>query len=173
VLLIVVEDYVAPEDLARAFADSGLEDFVYRGPAGPPWPELYELVASDQNLLVFLESGRPGVSWLRPAFDHIQETPYTFHTPEDFACRENRGGTAGSLFQINHWIETTPAPRPSNAELVNAHDFLLTRARQCQGERGHLPNILAVDFYRSGDLFGVAGELNGVGTSPIATDEED
>jgi len=173
VLLIVVEDYVTPEDLAEAFADSGLEDFVYRGPAGPPWPELYELVASGQNLLVFLESGRPGVSWLRPAFDQIQETPYTFHAPEDFSCRANRGGTAGSLFQINHWIETTPAPRPSNAERVNAHDFLLSRARQCQRERGQLPNILAVDFYRSGDLFGVVGELNGVGASPIATDGED
>ena len=167
VLLIVVEDYVTPEDLAQAFADSGLEDFVYRGPAGPPWPELYELVASGQNVVVFLESGRPGVPWLRPAFDQIQETPYTFHAPEDFSCRANRGGTAGSLFQINHWIETTPAPRPSNAERVNAHDFLLSRARQCQRERGRLPNILAVDFYRSGDLFGVVGELNRVGISPI------
>jgi hypothetical protein len=167
VLLMVVEDYVTPEDLARAFADSDLEDFVYRGPSGPPWPQLYELVASGQNLLVFLESGRPGVSWLRPAFDQIQETPYRFHAPEEFSCRVNRGGTAGALFQINHWIETTPAPRPSNAEIVNAHDFLLSRARRCQEERGQLPNILAVDFYRSGDLFGVVGELNRLGAFPI------
>jgi hypothetical protein len=172
VLLIVVEDYVTPEDLAAAFADSHLDDFVYHGPAGPPWPELYELVASGQNLLVFLESGRPGVSWLRPAFQHIQETPYTFHAPDKFSCRANRGGTAGSLFQINHWIETTPAPRPSNAEVVNAHDSLLSRARQCQRERGKLPNILAVDFYRSGDLFEVVGELNGSETPPIAGDGE-
>ena len=172
VLLIVVEDYVAPEDLAGAFEESGLADLVYRGPDGPPWPELYELVASGQNVVAFLESGRPGVSWLRPAFDHIQETPYTFHAPEDFSCRANRGGSAGSLFQINHWIETTPAPRPSNAERVNAHDFLLSRARQCQQERGRLPNILAVDFYQSGDLFGVVDELNGVGASPVGRDGE-
>jgi len=171
VLLLVVEDYVMPIDLAAAFADSDLEDFVYRGPSGPPWPKLRELVASGQNVLVFLESGRPGVSWLRPAFDHIQETPYTFHAPEEFSCRANRGGTAGSLFQINHWIETTPAPRPSNAELVNAQDFLLSRARECRDERGRLPNLLAVDFYRSGDLFGVVGELNGVGAAPIARTE--
>jgi hypothetical protein len=171
VLLVVVEDYVAPADLAGAFADSDLEDFVYRGPSGPPWPKLRELVASGQNLLVFLESGRPGVSWLRPAFDHIQETPYTFHAPEEFSCRANRGGSAGSLFQINHWIETTPAPRPSNAELVNARDVLLSRARGCQRERGHLPNLLAVDFYGSGDLFEVVGELNGLGPSAIRRDE--
>jgi len=167
VVLVVVEDYVTPEDLASAFAESGLEDFVYRGPSGPPWPQLRELVASGQNLLVFLESGRPGVSWQRPAFDHIQETPYRFEAPEEFSCRANRGGTAGSLFQINHWSETTPAPRPSNAELVNAGEALLARARGCRRERGRLPNLLAVDFYRSGNLFEVVGELNGVGAPAI------
>jgi len=166
VLLVVVEDYVTPQDLARAFVDSKLEDFVYHGPSGAPWPRLRELVASGQNVLVFLESGRPGVSWLRPAFEQLRETPYTFHTPEDFSCRAHRGGDAGSLFQINHWIETTPAPRPSNADLVNARDVLLSRARRCQRERGLLPNLLAVDFYRSGDLFEVVDELNGVSDSP-------
>jgi hypothetical protein len=172
VLVLVVEDYVTPEDLARAFADADLERFVYGGPSGPPWPRLRDLVASGQNVLAFLESGRPGVPWLRPAFEHIQETPFTFHAREEFSCRANRGGTAGSLFQINHWIETTPMPRPSNAELVNARDFLLSRARRCQRERGHLPNLLAVDFYRSGDLFRVAGELNGMSGAPIERDGE-
>jgi hypothetical protein len=166
VLILVVEDYVTPEDLAAAFAESGLADVVYRGPSGPPWPTLRKLVASGQNVLVFLESGSPGVSWLRPAFDVFQETPYAFHTPEEFSCRENRGGGAGSLFQINHWIETTPAPRPSNAELVNAHDFLLSRARQCQSQRSRLPNLLAVDFYGRGDLFGVVDVLNGLSARP-------
>jgi len=170
VLLMVVEDYVTPQDLARAFVDSELEDFVYRGPSGAPWPQLRELVASGQNVVVFLESGRPGVSWLRPAFEHLRETPYTFHAPGDFSCRANRGGDAGSLLQINHWIETTPAPRPSNADLVNAREVLLSRARRCQRERGGLPNLLAVDFYRSGDLFEVVGELNRVSDSPDGGD---
>ena len=163
VLILVVEDYVSPEDLARAFAESGLEGFVYRGASGPPWPRLQQLVLSRQNVLVFLESGRPGVPWLRPAFESIQETPYHFLTPEEFSCREHRGGRAGSLFQINHWVETTPAPRPSNAKIVNAHDFLLARARRCERERGRLPNLLAVDFYRTGDLFEVVADLNGLG----------
>ena len=44
--------------------------------------------------------------------------------------------------------------------------------RQCQRERGRLPNILAVDFYRSGDLFEVVAELNGVTAAPIAREEE-
>ena len=162
VLVVVIEDYVAPEDLAFAFEESRLVNFVYQGPPGPPWPSLRALVAAGKRVIVFLESGNPGVPWLRPAFDHIQETPYTFHAPEEFTCRPNRGGTAGTLFQINHWIETTPAPRPSNARVVNAYEALMARARQCQDERGMLPNIIAVDFYRTGDLFRVVDELNGV-----------
>jgi hypothetical protein len=63
---------------------------------------------------------------------------------------------------MNHWIETTPAPRPSNAQIVNAYDALLGRARACEQERGMMPTIIAVDFYRTGDLFRVVNELNGV-----------
>jgi hypothetical protein len=163
VLLVVVEDYVSPQDLARAFEEADLADHVYRGPSASPWPTLGRLVADGHNLIVFLESGRTGVAWLRPAFELIQETPYTFHSPDEFSCRANRGARDASLFLVNHWIETTPTPRPSNAELVNAYDVLYARARECQRERGLLPNILAVDFYRSGALFRVADELNGKG----------
>ena len=52
--------------------------------------------------------------------------------------------------------------RDSRAGSVNAHDVLLGRARECQKRRGMLPNIVAVDFYRAGDLFGVVDELNGL-----------
>jgi hypothetical protein len=162
VLLLVVEDYVSPRDLAAVFEKSGLAARVYRGPSGSPWPSLRELVASGRNLVVFIESGSEGVEWLRPAFELIQETPYTFHTPDEFSCRPNRGTATAGLFQINHWIETTPTPLPSNAAIVNASDVLLGRARECERERGMLPNILAVDFYRSGDLFGVVDALNDV-----------
>jgi hypothetical protein len=104
---------------------------------------------------------------MRPAFATIAETPYKFHAPGDFSCRRNRGGETGALFQINHWIETTPAPRPSNAAVVNAYDVLLSRARTCQRERGHLPNLIAVDFAGVGDLLRVANTLNGLdGRSP-------
>jgi len=162
ILILVVEDYVTPEELEQAFEESGLADYVYRGQLGPPWPTLGALVAARSNVIVFLETGTPGVPWLRPAFSSIQETPYTFHEAAEFTCRANRGGTDGTLFQINHWIETTPTPRPSNAEVVNAREALMDRAEQCRRERGMLPNIIAVDFYRSGDVFLVARELNGL-----------
>jgi len=161
IVIVVVEDYVTPQDLAAAFEESGLAERVYRGPA-PPWPTLGQLAAGGTDVLLFIESGRPGVPWVRPAFVNIQETPYTFHAPSEFSCAPNRGGTGGSLLQVNHWIETTPAPRPSNAAIVNARDVLLPRLDQCARERAHQVNIVAVDFYRSGDLLAVVAELNGI-----------
>jgi hypothetical protein len=120
------------------------------------------MISKDQRVLVLAEADSSGVDWYHQAFEVIQETPYHFNAPEEFSCDPNRGGTTGSLFQVNHWIDTTPAPRPSNAEVVNTREFLLDRARQCQAERGKLPNILAVDFAMTGDVLGAAAELNGL-----------
>ncbi len=160
VVILVIEDYVPPEEIAGAFAESRLGGLVFRGAPRPPWPTLEELAASHQQVVTFIESGRAGVDWMYPAFASIQETPYRFRRASDLSCRPNRGDEAGSLFQINHWIETPPTPRPSNAAVVNAYDFLLARAERCARERGRLPNIIAVDFYRTGDLARVVKHLN-------------
>ncbi len=63
---------------------------------------------------------------------------------------------------MTHWITTDPLPLPSQASQVNAYDPLLKRARECQRIRDHLPNLVAVDFYRRGDLFRVVDTLNGL-----------
>ena len=164
VLILVLEDYLQPNVTDSVFKATGLFDYVYTGSVRD-WPTLGELVAANQRLIVFIESGQSGVPWLHATTGIIQETPYTFHKPEDFSCRPNRGGTEGSLFLINHWIETTPAPRATNAATVNAYDFLLRRARACQRERRRLPNILSVDFYSVGDVVRVANTLNGIDTT--------
>ena len=165
VIILVVEDYVSPRDLAGEFEKSGLAALVYKDAPSPEWPTLRQLIERDTRVLAFIESGKPGVPWLRPAFQTFQETPYTFHKPDEFSCKPNRGGTTGRLFQMNHWIDSTPAPKPSNAAIVNAYPFLLARAEKCQAERGHLPNLIAVDFYKTGDLLAVVNKLNGVGNS--------
>jgi hypothetical protein len=163
VLVLAIEDYASPQDIAAAFAASGLDGLVYRGPARKPWPTLRELIDSRQRVVVLLESDRTDVSWLHPAYQGLlQETPFRFTQPSEMSCAPNRGGTAGSLFLMNNWIDTTPRPKPSNAAIVNAYDALLARARSCQKERGLLPNLLAVDFYATGDLFRVARTLNGL-----------
>jgi hypothetical protein len=164
VLIIVVENYVTPEDLAATFEETGLAELVYKGPSNV-WPTLRELIGAGEQVVVFIESGGDSVPGFRATIGNIQETNYTFYEPAEFSCTPNRGGTTGSLFQINHWIQTTPTPRPSDAAVVNAYDFLLGRCLECGKERKHLPNIVAVDFYKTGDLFRVVATLNEKGLS--------
>ena len=77
------------------------------------------------------------------------------------SCAPNRGGTTGSLLLINHWVDTTPAPRKANAREVNAAGFLDRRLAECRRRRGLLPNLVAVDFYREGDVLAAVDRLNG------------
>jgi hypothetical protein len=48
------------------------------------------------------------------------------------------------------------------ATLVNARAALLKRTETCQRIRHRLPNLVAVDFYKQGDVLGVVRTLNGI-----------
>ncbi len=168
VVLLDIEDYVAPADLARAFDEADLLPYIWKGQPGATWPTLSELIAQDTRVLVFIESGTPGVPWLHPTYESFQETPYTFLTLAAMNCSANRGPPAAPLFLVNHWIETTPTPKPSNAALANAFATLAGRAQRCQAERQRLPTLLAVDFYATGDLLAVVRTLNGLAPPPPA-----
>ena len=159
VLLMIVQDEgVTAAQVATAIEDAGLGPMVYRGPFTAPWPTLGELIARNQRLVVSVEhdAGHP---WLPNTYEVFQETPYAFPTPESMNCDPNRGAATNPLLLVNHFIEHVP-PEPTAAAVVNARDFLLDRARRCQRERRRVPNILAVDFYRTGDVVAVAAELN-------------
>jgi hypothetical protein len=160
VIIVVQDEDVRPEDIVRAVAQSGLSERIYRGPVTGPWPTLGEMIQHRQQVLLVAENRAGGAPWFHPAFEVFQETPYDVRTAASFSCEPWRGGTRGTLFQLNHWITRVPAPRPSDAAIVNAYDFLMARARTCMRERHKLPNLLAVDFYRTGDLFAVVDELN-------------
>jgi hypothetical protein len=160
VLLIDIEDYVAPEDIVSAFEESGLAEHAYDGPLGPDFPTLGELVDSGKQVVVLAENRSGAAPWYRSTYDYFQETEYSFKTPEEMDCSPNRGDPDNPLFLINNWIDTDPAAKPSNAAEVNARDFLLDRARHCARQRGLVPNLIAVDFYDEGDLFGVTDALN-------------
>ncbi|MFL5871674.1 MAG: hypothetical protein ACJ75R_11365, partial [Solirubrobacterales bacterium] len=162
VLIVDIEDYTTPEDTVALLEKTGLADLVYRGSAGPPWPTLRQMIDSGGRVLLVVEHRTAGApSWYRPAYkDLFQETLYKFKTPQEMGCAPNRGSSANSLFLINHWIDTDPTPKPSNAARVNAEDFLLERARRCERQRGRFPNVLNVDFYAEGDPAAVVATLN-------------
>ena len=130
------------------------------------------MIERDQRLVVMAENRAGAAPWYQLAYERLlQETPFTFTKPAQLTdpatlaatCRPNRGPSTAPLFLVNHWINTDPAPRPSHAEIVNAYGPLLRRATTCREIRDRVPNLLAVDFYKRGDLFRVVDTLNGVG----------
>jgi hypothetical protein len=171
VLVVINQDYVTPADFVKAIRDAGLEPFAYRGPLTGKWPTLREMIDSGQRV-VFLAENRAGAApWYRKVYDAaVQETPFTFRNVNQLtdknelatSCRPNRGPASAPLFLINHWISTDPIPLPSHAETVNAYGPLLRRVRECERIRHHMANLVAVNFYRRGDLFKVVDTLNGV-----------
>jgi hypothetical protein len=171
VIVIIQDEGPTPTDIAAAFDRAGLDDLVYRGPLGP-FPTLRQMVDSDQRLVVMAENDAGDISWYHAAYEHaLQETPFRFQATAaltdpsalDDSCKPNRGPGSAPLFLLNNWVDTTPVPRPSNATVVNAYKTLLHRAETCRRLRHQLPNLIAVDFYRHGDVLGVARTLNGSG----------
>lgn len=53
-------------------------------------------------------------------------------------------------------------PLPSHADRVNAYTPLIRRLRECRRIRHRIPNLVAVNFYRRGDLLRAVNTLNGV-----------
>lgn len=72
----------------------------------------------------------------------------------------------GAIIGGTPWVDTTPVPRPSLAAQVNAEAVLLRRVQACRRLRDRLPNLVAVDFYRRGDVLGVVDALNGIAAPP-------
>jgi hypothetical protein len=172
VLIVINQDYVTPADFVGAVNDAGLGELAYRGPVSGEWLTLRQMIETGQRVLFMAENRAGAERWYHPVYERItEETPFHFTKPAQLtqparlpaSCEPNRGPEDAALFLVNHWITTDPVPLPSNAEKVNAYDTLLGRARECRRLREHLPNLVAVDFYRRGDLFRVVDTLNGAG----------
>jgi hypothetical protein len=166
VVVLIIEDLVAPADKEQAFEESGLDALIYTYEEGKPWPTLREMIQRNERVLVMAENEGPPPDWYLNAWDYTEETPYSFGDVADFddetySCQPNRGEVDKPFFLLNHWV-TRASPSRVDAAIINDYDYLLGRARQCADERGQLPNFLAVNFYLNGDVFDVVDELNGV-----------
>jgi hypothetical protein len=171
VVVVVNQDYVTPADFVAAVEETGLGSLVYRGPTGPQWPTLRSMIDSGQRVVFLAENHAGAAPWYHLAYEHIlQETPFSFRRAAQLtdpaqipaSCRDNRGPEDAPLFLLNNWVTTDPVPLPANAARVNAYAPLLHRIEECRRIRGRLPNLVAVDFYRRGDVFAVVDHLNGV-----------
>jgi hypothetical protein len=171
VLVVINQDYVTPADYVKAIDDAGLTQYVFKDLDGSHWPTLREMIDSGRQLVFLAENQAGAAPWYQLAYKSLlQETPYKFNKASlltapaglDATCKPNRGPDSAPLFLDNHWVSTDPFPRPSDAAKVNAYQPLLARAQRCEKIRHRLPNLLAVNFYKEGDLFRVVNTLNGV-----------
>jgi hypothetical protein len=130
------------------------------------------MIDSSRQVVVYAENHGGGAPWYTAGYEGaVQETPFTFKRAERLTmpsnwpvtCRPNRGTPDAPLFLINHWINTDPTPRPSDAATVNRKNVIVGRATACEQIRERHPTLIAVDFAEQGDLYGAVDELNGVG----------
>jgi uncharacterized membrane protein HdeD (DUF308 family) len=166
-VVVVNQDYVTPADFVKAIGDAGLTR--YAATLGPgPLPTLRSMIDSGRRLVLLAENHAGAASWYQLAYESLlQETPFHFDSASQLlaagnVCPPNRGPASAPLFLLNHWVTTAPVQRPSDAAKVNAYAPLLARAQACERIRKRLPNLLAVNFYKEGDVFRVADTLNRV-----------
>lgn len=161
VVTLVIQDAITPADTADAFASAGLQRYLYTPLDDGGWPTLGELIDRSERLVVFAEEEGPPPPWYLPAFDEMQETPYLFTDPDELSCGANRGPADASLLLMNHWI-TRAAPDRTDAVVINSHEAIVQRARECEEVRGQLPDFIAVNFYGIGETIEAVDSLNGL-----------
>jgi hypothetical protein len=160
VLVMVIEDYVAPDALLAVLRDAGLESQLLPVEPGAPLPTLQQMIERGTRLQVSLENGSLPPTLPNAFTGLVEETPFTFRRPRGLerpsSCTEHRGTDGAPVFQFNHWV--TPA-EPVTARRVNT-SILRDRVAECTRLRGRGPTLVAVDFAEQGDVLRVVERLN-------------
>ena len=115
VLIVIVEDYVPPATIERAFEQAGLTRYVATLDRRQPLPTLGTLIARGQRLVVFAEEQGGTPAWYMPAFSFIQDTPLGATRPDQLSCERYRGEADSPLLLINYWIPPFPPSPTLNA----------------------------------------------------------
>jgi len=163
VLLMIIQDELPAEELLPVLESGGLDPYLATLDPDQPLPTLGSMVETGQRVVLALENGDLGPQ-IPNAYESglLQEVPYKYSSlarlegPD--SCRENRGQPGAPLFLLNHFISP---PSEAAATEANADDVLLPRAQRCAEQRGQPVNLVAVDFFETGDLFEVVDRLNG------------
>ncbi len=151
ILVVINQDYVA------AIRTAGLECFVYRG-------QFQNQHARNQRVLVPRREpcGLGAVVPARLSGGHRGDALRA--QPSRAADRPRRAGgqlPAQPRTAAGAAVSRQPLDH-SNAGKVNAYQPLLRRLKECQRIRGHLPNLVAVNFHARGALLEAVDALNGV-----------
>jgi hypothetical protein len=160
VVILFIEPYVPPAEIARAFDEAGLSEHAAVLDRSEPLPTLGELVRRDERLIVFTERDADGsVPWYLDGFEYVQDTPLGATQVDQLSCKLNRGSASSPLLMLNHWADVFPPRRKANVAFQTRRE-LLGRARECARKRGLPVNLIAVDHYDVGELIPGVERLN-------------
>ncbi|MER5209579.1 PI-PLC domain-containing protein [Streptomyces sp. NPDC002838] len=161
IVTLIVQDGISPEETERAFEQAGLADLLYEPGSDPTrqWPQLGDMIDSGRRLVVFAEKADGPAPWYRNFYRYGMETPFAFNSPQEMACRPNRGGADGQLFLLNHFVAVGGSSR-LDAGRVNSRERVLDRVHTCERQRGSPVTFIAVDYATVGDPRGAVDALN-------------
>jgi hypothetical protein len=160
VVILFVEPYVKPADLARLFKEAGLDGYLAELSRDEPLPTLGELVDSGKRMIVFSEKDADGTyPWYLDGFSFVQDTPLGATTIKELSCRRERGDADSPLLMLNNWADVFPPQLRANRPF-QTKKFLLQRAHDCERKRGMPVNMIAVDFSDQGDVVEAVKVLN-------------
>jgi hypothetical protein len=159
-VILFVEPYVKPADIAKLFKEAGLERYLAELSRDEPLPTLGELVDSGKRMIVFTEKDADGTyPWYLDGFSFVQDTPLGATTIKELSCRRERGDADSPLLMLNNWADVFPPQLRANRPFQTKR-FLLQRAHECERKRGMPVNMIAVDFYDQGAVVEAVKQLN-------------
>jgi hypothetical protein len=160
-VILFIEPYVAPADIAKVFERSGLDRYVVTLARDEPLPTLGQLVRRNRRVVVFTEKDADGtVPWYLDGFSFVQDTPLGATKVSQLRCRRERGSAHSPVAMINHWADVFPPRRGANVPFQR-QQVIVDRAHRCGRKLGVTVNLIAVDHYDVGDLIPAVDELNG------------
>ena len=115
VVTIIFESYVTAEEVAAAFAESGLAGLVHAQAPGTAWPPLREMIDGDQRLVAFTDDDGGRVAPHGCAVSHDRCVGRTMVTVPVTACAP--GGAAG---MSSDWREPWGLTHPPRALRVSS-----------------------------------------------------
>ena len=160
VVILFVEPYVAPAEIAMVFERSGLDRYVVALARDEPLPTLGQLVRRNRRVVVFTEKDADGtVPWYLDGFSFVQDTPLGATKVSQLKCDRERGDVHSPLAMINHWADVFPPRRGANVPFQR-EDVIVRRAHRCARKLGVTVNLIPVDHYDEGDLIPAVDALN-------------
>jgi hypothetical protein len=160
VLILFVEPYVKPSELAKRFESAGLSRYLATLSRDEPLPTLGELVDSNKRVIVFAEKDADGTyPWYLDGFSFVQDTPLGATNVKQLSCTRERGDADSPLLMLNNWADVFPPQLRANRPF-QTKKFLLQRAHECARKRGMPVNMIAVDFSDQGDVVEAVKQLN-------------